>query len=170
MHAATIAQSLKDRGFAIKSTQEGTAEADGMVALSELVHVQVSTYGSSVSVVAQTASGESLQFYPARDASDIDGLASDIGKAMAGTTEKAPAASKYEELDEAIKIHIKTTHEKHPVHSQNLLNIAASNLGRDMYRGDDKEWRLIDRRLQLLKKAGQIEYSRKLSRWTLVPA
>jgi len=43
---------------------------------------------------------------------------------------------------------------------------AAKEFGRDIVCGDDKEWRLIDRRLQALKKAGRIRYDRP--RWVLV--
>lgn len=74
----------------------------------------------------------------------------------------------YKELDEAIKAHIATGHGVHPIYARHLLFMAARELGRE-YVGGDKEWRLIDRRLQALKKDRQILYSRPASIWVLLP-
>jgi hypothetical protein len=76
----------------------------------------------------------------------------------------------YKELDDAIKSHIEQRPGKHPIYSAQLLHMAAVELGRDAYRGDDKEWRLIDRRLQALKKAGQVQHLRQPARWVLCAA
>ena len=76
----------------------------------------------------------------------------------------------YKELDEAIKAHIEQRPGKHPIYSAKLLHMAAVELGRDAYRGDDKEWRLIDRRLQAMKKAGQVHYLRQPARWAVCAA
>ena len=69
-------------------------------------------------------------------------------------------------LDDAICGHLAMSHEVHPIYSGLLAVAAASELGRSTPHGDDKEWRLIDRRLQALKKAGRIRYERP--RWVLV--
>jgi len=74
----------------------------------------------------------------------------------------------YKELDDAICAHIAISG-KHPIYSGLLLNMAATELGRSTDHGDEKEWRLIDRRLQALKKAGRVEYARLPARWVLVP-
>lgn len=76
----------------------------------------------------------------------------------------------YKELDEAIKSHIEQQPGEHPIYSLKLLHMAAVELGRVAYRGGNKEWRLIDRRIQALKKAGQVMYARQPARWVLVPA
>lgn len=75
----------------------------------------------------------------------------------------------YKELDNAIKGHLTARPGKHPIYSRDLLEIAADELG-TKYTGGDKEWRLIDRRLQALKKAGEIRYARPAARWELVSA
>jgi hypothetical protein len=74
----------------------------------------------------------------------------------------------YKELDKAIKSHIGSKPGDHPMYSPPLLDMAAKELGRAKCFGDDKEWRLIDRRLQALKKAGEVEFVRRPSRWVLV--
>ena len=79
-------------------------------------------------------------------------------------------ATGYKELDDAIKAHIAARPGHHPIYSTPLLNMAARELGREAYKGDDKEWRLIDRRLQALKKSGQVMYARQPARWVLVSA
>jgi hypothetical protein len=72
----------------------------------------------------------------------------------------------YKELDDKICGHLATRPDVHPIYSNLLAMAAAKELGRDIVFGDDKEWRLIDRRLQALKKAGRIRYERP--RWVLV--
>ena len=79
-------------------------------------------------------------------------------------------SSGYKELDEAIKAHIEQRPGHHPIYSTPLLDMAARELGREKYKGDDKEWRLIDRRLQALKKAGQVQYLRQPARWAVCAA
>ena len=76
--------------------------------------------------------------------------------------------SEYKELDDAICGHLSMRPDVHPIYSNMLAMAAAKELGRDRVCGDDKEWRLIDRRLQALKKAGRIRYERP--RWVLVSA
>ena len=80
--------------------------------------------------------------------------------------------TKYNTLDDAICRHIETQPKRHPIYSELLARMAAQELGRgDMPFGDDKEWRLIDRRLQALKKAGRIRFVREMGlkpRWELV--
>jgi hypothetical protein len=72
----------------------------------------------------------------------------------------------YKELDEAICLHIVMKPKTHPIYSESLTVMASRELGRTCTHGDDKEWRLIDRRLQALKKAGRIRYERPA--WVLV--
>lgn len=72
----------------------------------------------------------------------------------------------YKELDDEICAHIAARPDVHPIYSSLLAMAAAKEFGRDIVCGDDKEWRLIDRRLQALKKAGRIRYDRP--RWVLV--
>ena len=72
----------------------------------------------------------------------------------------------YKELDDEICCHIDMRPDVHPIYSSLLAMAAAKELGRDIVCGDEKEWRLIDRRLQALKKAGRVRYERP--RWVLV--
>lgn len=76
--------------------------------------------------------------------------------------------TRYKELDDAIKEHIGQRPGHHPIYSTPLLDMAALELGREAYLGDGKEWRLIDRRLQALKKASQVIYKLNPSQWVLV--
>ena len=66
----------------------------------------------------------------------------------------------YKEFDDAIVAHIVEQPWRHPIYSEYLLQAAARELGRGIAHGDEKEWRLIDRRLQVLRKAGRIEFVR----------
>lgn len=83
-------------------------------------------------------------------------------------------SSGYKFLDDAICEYIAMRPGCHPMYSEPLIRMAAKELGRgDMPFGDDKEWRLIDRRMQALKKAGRIRFvggKRIVRRWELVPA
>lgn len=72
----------------------------------------------------------------------------------------------YKELDDEICWHLAMRPDVHPIYSNLLAMAAAQELGREIVCGDDKEWRLINRRLQALKKAGRIRYERP--RWVLV--
>ena len=74
----------------------------------------------------------------------------------------------YKELDDAIKAHIAARPGHHPIYSTPLLDMAAHELGGEAYKGGSKEWRLIDRRLQALKKAGQVQYLRQPACWAVV--
>lgn len=73
----------------------------------------------------------------------------------------------YKELDDAIESHIAARRACHPIYSAPLLEMAARELGREAAYGDDREWRLIDRRLQALKKAGRVRYARQAARWVV---
>ena len=75
----------------------------------------------------------------------------------------------YKELDDAIKAHIGQRPGYRPTYSTPLLKMAARELGLEAYRCDAKEWRLIARRLQFLKKAGQVIYKQDSAQWVLVP-
>ncbi|WP_143059644.1 hypothetical protein [Giesbergeria anulus] len=76
--------------------------------------------------------------------------------------------NKYKELDDAIKEHIRQNLGIHPIWVTKLLNIAAIELGFDFYRGGNKECKLIEQRIQALREAGQVMYSRQFFRWELV--
>ena len=72
-------------------------------------------------------------------------------------------------LDDAIIAHIVQQPWRHPIYSEYLLQAAAQELGRAIAHGDEKEWRLIDRRLQALRKAAQIEFVRGVKKqWQVV--
>ena len=75
----------------------------------------------------------------------------------------------YKELDEAIKAYIGQRPGYRPTYSTPLLKMAARELGLEAARCDAKEWRLIARRLQFLKKAGQVIYKQDSAQWVLVP-
>ena len=74
----------------------------------------------------------------------------------------------YKDLDDAIRRRIAEKRIIHPTAAKALRDIAADELGTGDYKGGAKEWRLIDRRLQALKKAGVIQYARQPARWVLV--
>lgn len=76
--------------------------------------------------------------------------------------------NKYKELDNAIKEHIRKNLGIHPTWVTKLLNMAATELGFDLYRGGNKECKLIEQRIQELRKAGEVMYSRQFFRWELV--
>lgn len=74
----------------------------------------------------------------------------------------------YKELDDAICDHIGSGSTQHPIYAQRLLSMAVREVGGNTTESDDRVWRLIDRRLQALKKAGRLRYDRP--RWVLVSA
>jgi hypothetical protein len=77
--------------------------------------------------------------------------------------------SAYRDLDDAICAYLSEWHGTHPIYSQALGTIAAQELGREYSFSDSKVWRLIDRRLQALRKAGRIKYVRGTSqKWVAV--
>ena len=77
--------------------------------------------------------------------------------------------SAYKDLDDAIIAHLVQQPWRHPIYSQYLLQAAGQALGRTIASGDEKEWGLIDRRLQALRKAGRIEFVRGVKKqWQVV--
>ena len=64
----------------------------------------------------------------------------------------------YKTLDDAILGQLEREPWSHPIYVVSIAIIAAHELGRDTTHGDEKEWRLIDGRLQALKKAGRLRY------------
>ena len=68
----------------------------------------------------------------------------------------------YKTLDEAILEQLEHWPRSHPIYVVSIAIIAAHELGRDTTHGDEKEWRLIDCRLQALKKAGRLRYVREV--------
>jgi len=80
MKAAIVASALKDHGIPVQSVQEGSKIEDGEVQVTEMVSVQVSTYGKKVTVVSFT--NGKLTFRPTRNIiTEIDEFISDIRKA-----------------------------------------------------------------------------------------
>lgn len=75
----------------------------------------------------------------------------------------------YKELDDAILAHIGgDSRWLHPTYSISLLSQAAREIGLGVTEHDERTWRLISRRLQILKKSGRIRYERK--KWMLLEA
>lgn len=72
---------------------------------------------------------------------------------------------RFKDLDDAICKHIESGSRQHPIYSQRLLAMACSEIG-NTTESDERVWRLIDRRLQALKKAGRLIYRRP--QWALV--
>jgi hypothetical protein len=72
---------------------------------------------------------------------------------------------RFKDLDDAICKHIESGTRQHPIYSQRLAEMACSEIG-TTDDSDERVWRLIDRRLQALKKAGRLVYRRPL--WVLV--
>ena len=78
--------------------------------------------------------------------------------------------NKYETLDAAIKLQIKLRPDRHPIYSHRLIQYACEALGFMVpSRFDEKEVRLIDRRMQAMRKAGEIKYEgTKGRKWVVV--
>ena len=68
----------------------------------------------------------------------------------------------YKTLDDAVIVQLEREPWSHPIYVLSIAIIAAHELGRDTTHGDEKEWRLIDRRLQALKKAKRLRYVRDI--------
>ncbi len=76
-------------------------------------------------------------------------------------TKHTMPTARYKTLDDAICAHLESGSSRHPIYVESLARIAAAELGRgDLPWGDDKEWRLIDRRMQAMRKAGRIRHAR----------
>lgn len=76
--------------------------------------------------------------------------------------------SKYDDLDSAIVAYLKTGREAHPIYSMHLTDKSMRLIGNDVTESDNRVWRLIDSRLQALKKAGKIRFERPLGRWVAI--
>ncbi len=70
------------------------------------------------------------------------------------------SATQYRALDDAICQHLSSGSAKHPIYAEVLLRLACEVLDIPADDGTDRAWRLIDRRLQALRKAGAISYVR----------
>lgn len=81
MNAMRLAKKLVDAGINVRKITEGDDCEDGMIEVTDLVHVQVPTYGSTPGVVAETTDGL-FRFFKPRKASDVAGLVADIRKAL----------------------------------------------------------------------------------------
>jgi hypothetical protein len=117
-----------------------------------------------------TAFGNSVQDLKDRAYTEADLNANSKGyKLNAFFTKNEPIESKFKVLDDAILLHLKNHPQQHPIYNRELNDISAKVLGRTMNHGDDKEWRLIDRRLQALRKEGKIAPRRTpMPHWVLV--
>lgn len=71
-------------------------------------------------------------------------------------------ASNYEELDDAICAHIKVS-SAHPTVSSRLEGFAAEAIAKTGGTAQQKAhpWKLVSSRMQAMRKAGRIEYTRK---------
>jgi hypothetical protein len=69
----------------------------------------------------------------------------------------------YSELDQGILDYIKEFPGASPSNSRNLEEICFRILGKRI----STAWRLIDRRMQAMKKDGIIQYNKKLRRWQI---
>jgi hypothetical protein len=80
--------------------------------------------------------------------------------------------SAYRVLDDTICAYLEREPGLHPMYSGVLMLLAAKELGREQSIGDEKEWRLIDRRLQAMRRAGRVQHVREKGirpRWEVVP-
>lgn len=77
----------------------------------------------------------------------------------------------FKELDEAIVNHV-LTNSLHPIYSEVLLRAAAAILNEPESPRSEKQWRLIDRRLQSMRRSGKLKYDRKVEsghgQWTVM--
>ena len=73
--------------------------------------------------------------------------------------------TRYTDLDNAICAHVGSGSATHPIYARTLLAAATASLGGDAVETDKQVWRLIDRRLQALRKAGRLRLERR--RWVL---
>lgn len=82
MNAQKVADFIKKLGFNVINVSQGDEEQDGMVEVTELVHIQVPTYGSGLNVVQECADG-SFNFYPTHQAKGTCApLIADLRKAL----------------------------------------------------------------------------------------
>jgi hypothetical protein len=68
--------------------------------------------------------------------------------------------TRFKVLDDAICEHIGGGSKQHPIYAQRLLNLAVLEVGGNTTESDERVWRLIDRRLQALKRVGRLRYVR----------
>ena len=66
---------------------------------------------------------------------------------------------KYETLDKAICLYFRTRR-GHPTNNDYLLGLASSLT-------NGEPWRLIDRRIQAMRRSGRISYNNNLRTWTV---
>lgn len=78
-------------------------------------------------------------------------------------------AKNYLKLDDAIINHLTDHPGHHPIYAPALILEASLALGRSEVIRDDAAWRLIDRRLQALKKSGKIGYVKSTHQWMVLP-
>lgn len=79
MEARIVGEILRTKGLPVIKTCEGDESEDGMVALSDKVHVQVGVFDRTVGVVRED--GGKFIFYPAR--TSVRALIPDIRLAIA---------------------------------------------------------------------------------------
>lgn len=76
--------------------------------------------------------------------------------------------SKYAGLDAELVSFLKREPGRHPIHDEGLLAQAWAALEVPAVAGSDKAWRLLDRRMSALQRAGAIRYDRRGARWVVV--
>lgn len=80
MEAAKVAAQIGKLGLPVIEIEEGCHSMDGSVKVTELVHIQVPTFGHGLCVVAEVDGGKAFKFYPIRDA--VSELREDIEAAL----------------------------------------------------------------------------------------
>jgi len=80
MQAKSVAIKLQELNINVLNFIEGDDLEDGLVAITNNIHVQVPTYGRGINVVHEL-DDETFQFYPIRKS--FDDVIADINKALA---------------------------------------------------------------------------------------
>lgn len=80
MQAKSVAAKLQKLNINVLNFIEGDDLEDGMVAITESVHIQVPTYGRGINVVHEM-DDDTFQFYPIRKS--VEDVLEDIKKALA---------------------------------------------------------------------------------------
>lgn len=80
MNPWEVARELQRLGFPTIRTEGATESTDGMVEITDLVHVQVPTFESGLCVVSMSADGEEFKHHPIR--ANVVDLIPDIKEAM----------------------------------------------------------------------------------------
>lgn len=80
MQAKTVALKMRQHNINVIDFNEGDEWEDGDVQITELIHIQVPTYGRGLCVVHQVDDGNAYKFFPPR--TSIKALIDDLRTAM----------------------------------------------------------------------------------------